>query len=207
MRSAPGPGAGRWAHGFRARTRRKNGPIADLLPDDVEQDPGPATYDFGDDRVRRGIVSHQGYWRAYGTWRPMAWRLSFVVRSAAGEILGVQELEGNDFPTLRTVDSSSFLVTPVGRCSACPGDNSPSRWRSTVGPGRSPSNRRPHMEPDHNDRDAALARLEPLIGEWVLAASFPSGSRRWTSRSGSPADSPMTADSRSGENGWLPSAA
>jgi RimJ/RimL family protein N-acetyltransferase len=30
--------------------------------------------------------------------------------SAAGEILGVQELEGNDFPALRTVDSSSFLV-------------------------------------------------------------------------------------------------
>jgi hypothetical protein len=23
-------------------------PIADLLPDDVEQDPGPASYDFGD---------------------------------------------------------------------------------------------------------------------------------------------------------------
>jgi RimJ/RimL family protein N-acetyltransferase len=86
-------------------------PIADLLPDDVEQDPGLANYDYGDPRVRRGIVSHQGYWRAYGTWRPEAWRLSFVVRSAAGEILGVQELEGNDFPTLRTVDSSSFLVT------------------------------------------------------------------------------------------------
>jgi RimJ/RimL family protein N-acetyltransferase len=35
-----------------------------------------------------------------------------VVR-AGQEILGVQELEGNDFPTLRTVDSSSFLVPPV----------------------------------------------------------------------------------------------
>jgi len=50
---------------------------------------------------------------AIGTWRPQAWRLSFVVRSAAGEILGVQELEGNEFPTLRTVDSSSFLIPPA----------------------------------------------------------------------------------------------
>jgi len=65
--------------------------LADLLPDDVEQD----------------------YWRAYGTWRPSAWRLNFVVR-AAGEIVGVQELEGNDFLTLRTVDSSSFLI-PAAR--------------------------------------------------------------------------------------------
>ncbi len=99
---------------LRPMTEADLGPIADLLPDDVEQDPGMASYDFGDARVDRGIVSHQGYWRAYGTWRPQAWRLNFVVRSAAGEILGVQELEGTDFPALRTVDSSSFLV-PAAR--------------------------------------------------------------------------------------------
>jgi RimJ/RimL family protein N-acetyltransferase len=84
-------------------------PIADLLPDDVEQD--EADYDFGELRAGRGIVSHQAYWRAYGAWRPRSWRLPFVVRSTAGEILGVQELEASDFLTLRTVDSSSFLVT------------------------------------------------------------------------------------------------
>ena len=95
---------------LRPMTEADLAPIADLLPDDVEQDPGLATYDYGDPRVGRGIVTHQGYWRAYGTWRPQAWRLSFVVCSAAGGILGVQELEGNDFPALRTVDSSSFLV-------------------------------------------------------------------------------------------------
>ena len=33
---------------------------------------------------------------------------------AGEEILGVQELEGNDFPTLRTVDTSSFLI-PAAR--------------------------------------------------------------------------------------------
>ena len=87
--------------------------IADLLPDDVEQDPAAASFDIGDPRTGRGIVSHQSYWRAYGTWRPAAWRLNFVVR-AGQEILGVQELEGNDFPTLRTVDTSSFLI-PAAR--------------------------------------------------------------------------------------------
>lgn len=86
--------------------------IADLLPDDLEQDPAATTYAIGDDRISRGIVSHQHYWKAYGTWRPGAWRLNFAV-SAAGRIIGVQELEGNDFPVLRTVDTSSFLVPAV----------------------------------------------------------------------------------------------
>ena len=64
---------------LRPMTEADLAPIADLLPDDVEQDPGLASYDFGDPRVDRGIVSHQAYWQAYGTWRPQSWRLSFVV--------------------------------------------------------------------------------------------------------------------------------
>jgi RimJ/RimL family protein N-acetyltransferase len=96
---------------LRPMTEADLAPIAGLLPDDVELDPGLASYDYGGPRVGRGIVFHQAYWRANGTWRPEAWRLSFVARTTDGEILGVQELEGNDFPTLRTVDSSSFLVT------------------------------------------------------------------------------------------------
>jgi len=95
---------------LRAMTEADLAPIADLLPDDVELDPAAQTYDVHDARTGRGMVSHQGYWQGYGTWRPGAWRLPFVVR-AAGEIVGVQELEGNDFPALRTVDSSSFLVS------------------------------------------------------------------------------------------------
>jgi hypothetical protein len=44
--------------------------ICDLLPEDVEQDPAATTYPIPDDRISRGIVSHQGYRKAYGTWEP-----------------------------------------------------------------------------------------------------------------------------------------
>jgi RimJ/RimL family protein N-acetyltransferase len=83
--------------------------LADELPEDLEQDPAATTYDVADSRVRRGIVVHQGYWKYYGSWRPEAWRLNFVVRRG-GRLIGVQELEGNDFLLLRTVDTSSYLV-------------------------------------------------------------------------------------------------
>ena len=88
--------------------------LADLLPADVEMDPAQYAYASEDPRLSRGIQAHQAYWRAYGTWCPRAWRLGFVVRSPAGEILGFQELEGNDFLSVRTVDSSSFLI-PAAR--------------------------------------------------------------------------------------------
>jgi RimJ/RimL family protein N-acetyltransferase len=86
--------------------------LADELPDDLEQDPAATAYDVADARVRRGIVVHQSYWKYYGTWRPEAWRLNFVVRQGA-TLIGVQELEGNDFLTLRTVDTSSYLTADV----------------------------------------------------------------------------------------------
>jgi hypothetical protein len=38
------------------------------------------------------------------------------------------------------------------------------------------------MEPDHTARDAALDRLEPFIGEWVMAATFPAGPAGGTGR-------------------------
>jgi len=82
--------------------------IAEALPDDVELNPAATWYDI-DARVWRGTVIHQDYWRAMGTWTPDAWRLNFVVRQG-DTLLGAQELEGNDFLTLRTVDTASFLV-------------------------------------------------------------------------------------------------
>jgi RimJ/RimL family protein N-acetyltransferase len=84
-------------------------PFADLLPDDIEQDPAATTYSGVDARVGHGVVSHQTYWKHWGTWSVDAWRLEFAVRRD-GELIGAQELEGNDFLSLRVVDSSSFLV-------------------------------------------------------------------------------------------------
>lgn len=83
--------------------------VAAVLPADVEQDPRATRYAVGDDRLSRGIVAHQSYWSGWGSWRPEAWRLPFLV-TASDQLIGVQELEGTDFVTLRTVDSSSFLI-------------------------------------------------------------------------------------------------
>ncbi|MDP8909812.1 MAG: GNAT family N-acetyltransferase [Chloroflexota bacterium] len=84
-------------------------PLAALLPDDVELNPEAPAYDVRDLHVARGIVVHQEYWRSYGTWRVEAWRLNFAVFADA-RLIGTQELEGNDFPLLRTVDTSSWLA-------------------------------------------------------------------------------------------------
>jgi RimJ/RimL family protein N-acetyltransferase len=94
---------------LRPMTEADQPALADLLPDDVELDPSATTYAVDDPRVGRGIVSHQAYWRALGTWSPAHWRLNFLV-VADGRLVGAQELEGTDFPLLRTVDTASFLV-------------------------------------------------------------------------------------------------
>jgi chromate reductase len=86
--------------------------VSDLLPDDFDLDPAATRYPAFDDRTNRGVIMHQSYWWCYGTWRPEAWYLSFVVL-ADGEIVGWQQLKGRDFPTLRTVDSASFLISQV----------------------------------------------------------------------------------------------
>jgi RimJ/RimL family protein N-acetyltransferase len=81
---------------------------AELLPPDVELNPSAPAYDL-DTSTSRGVVLHQEYWRYYGTWSVEAWRLTFAVRRGS-DLLGLQELEGNDFVRLRTVDTSSWLV-------------------------------------------------------------------------------------------------
>jgi RimJ/RimL family protein N-acetyltransferase len=85
--------------------------VVRVLPADVELNPHATTYDV-DEPTRRAVVVHQEYWRSYGTWTPQAWRFHLAVRRG-GRLLGLQELEGNDFPTLRTVDTSSWLVQDV----------------------------------------------------------------------------------------------
>jgi RimJ/RimL family protein N-acetyltransferase len=94
---------------LRPMTESDQSALAELLPDDVELDPSATTYPGQDPRTSRGTVLQQSYWKNYGTWSADAWRLNFVV-FRRGELIGAQELEGNDFARLRTLDSSSFLA-------------------------------------------------------------------------------------------------
>jgi RimJ/RimL family protein N-acetyltransferase len=94
---------------LRHLTEADLGSLAAVLPDDAEQDPSLTSYPGLDRDRNRGVAVHQEYWRARGNWRPESWALSFgVLRD--GELVGYQGLEGDDFPALRTVDSSSFLA-------------------------------------------------------------------------------------------------
>lgn len=86
--------------------------MAALLPDDAELDPAATTYPGLDAARERGVIVHQGYWASRGTWKPGSWALSFGVFHE-GSLIGSQGLEGEDFPVLRTVDSSSFLAPAV----------------------------------------------------------------------------------------------
>src|SRR5260221_12847152 len=86
--------------------------VSDLLPVDLELDPAATRYGLSDERISRGSITHQGYWKAYGAWQPSAWRLGLVV-SAAGGVFGFQELQGNAVPRLRTGHTSCFLIAPA----------------------------------------------------------------------------------------------
>jgi RimJ/RimL family protein N-acetyltransferase len=85
--------------------------VVEVLPADLELNPHATRFDVPED-LHRAVVVHMEYWRSYGTWRPDAWRFHLAVRRD-GQLLGLQELEGNDFPILRTVDTSSWLVAAV----------------------------------------------------------------------------------------------
>lgn len=87
-------------------------PLADLLPDDVEKDPEATRFQVADERTARGMIGHQRYWKAWGTWHPDAWELPFAVRHE-DRLVGTQWLEATQFRTLRTVDSNSLLVPGV----------------------------------------------------------------------------------------------
>jgi RimJ/RimL family protein N-acetyltransferase len=85
-------------------------PLAELLPDDVDQNPALPSFGGRSVRSTRGTTLCQTYWHSVGTWRAESWNLQFVVR-AGGEPVGVQSLEADDFAARRTADSSSWLAT------------------------------------------------------------------------------------------------
>ena len=83
--------------------------LSAILPDDLDHDPHVERFvGLDGDRDRRRLMV-QGIWRARGTWSPSKWCLDLAVEHG-GRLVGVQALEGDDFVTLRTVDSYSWLV-------------------------------------------------------------------------------------------------
>ncbi|MEO7261154.1 MAG: GNAT family protein [Jatrophihabitantaceae bacterium] len=97
---------------LRPMTEADQLPLAELLPHDLELNPAATRYPGLDEATGRRVIGFQSYWKSYGTWRPQGWRLPFCVR-VGGELVGVQELEAEDFPLLRTVDSASYLAPVV----------------------------------------------------------------------------------------------
>jgi RimJ/RimL family protein N-acetyltransferase len=88
------------------------GHLADTLPDDYDHDPRAQMFDWLSLRANRARLVHQEYWRSLGTWSPGSWYLTMAVE-VQDAVVGVQSLEGEEFPTLRTVDSGSWLVRSV----------------------------------------------------------------------------------------------
>lgn len=88
------------------------GALSSAMPDDLEMDPANerfATLPPDADR-RRQLVGE--IWKHRGTWSPDSWCLDLAVE-VDGRVVGVQALEGERFPQLRTVDSFSWLSSEV----------------------------------------------------------------------------------------------
>lgn len=86
--------------------------LCEILPDDVGHDPRLAMFPSQSFAENERRLLCMGYWKALGTWDPEAWVLHLAV-CVAGEVVGVQTLEADNFPVLRTVDSASWLVPAV----------------------------------------------------------------------------------------------
>jgi RimJ/RimL family protein N-acetyltransferase len=86
--------------------------LQSVIPDDLEMNPANATFptlSVEDDR-RRQLVCDM--WKHRGTWSVDNWCLDLAVE-VDGHVVGVQALEGEQFPQLKTVDSYSWLASGV----------------------------------------------------------------------------------------------
>jgi RimJ/RimL family protein N-acetyltransferase len=83
--------------------------VAGTLSGEVSGDPNLPRFESLDQPTRAEVAARQSYWQSVGNWSVDNWRLDFVVVSGE-RIVGVQSLEGEDFPVLRTVDSASHLA-------------------------------------------------------------------------------------------------
>jgi RimJ/RimL family protein N-acetyltransferase len=83
-----------------------------VLPDDLEHDPRSERFPALSDATDRRRMVAADVWKHRGTWSPASWCLDLAVE-VDGEPVGLQALEGEAFPTLRTVDSFSWLAAHV----------------------------------------------------------------------------------------------
>jgi RimJ/RimL family protein N-acetyltransferase len=86
--------------------------LASIQPEDYEHDPHAEMLPGLGLAQNRERLVYQDYWRALGTWSPSSWSLPMVVEHG-GTVVGMQSLEAENFPALRTVDSGSWLVPAV----------------------------------------------------------------------------------------------
>lgn len=86
--------------------------LAAIQPDDYELDPRAELLPQLSLAENRRRLVYQGYWRTQGTWSPSSWDLGLAVEYE-GAVVGVQSLEAEQFPAVRTVDSGSWLVPAV----------------------------------------------------------------------------------------------
>lgn len=84
-------------------------PLLATLPADLDLDPANEHFpSLAPDADRRRQVCAE-IWKHRGTWSPSSWVLDLAVE-LDGEVVGLQGLEGEQFPLLRTVDSYSWLA-------------------------------------------------------------------------------------------------
>lgn len=86
--------------------------MVENLADDVGQDPTSPRYPGLGRQHGHAVAAYQMYWRSLGTWTGVSWRLPWVV-VADGDVVGVQDLEAEDFTTRGEIDSSSHLRPDV----------------------------------------------------------------------------------------------
>jgi RimJ/RimL family protein N-acetyltransferase len=88
--------------------------LLQILPDDAEHDPSSVMLEGLDLEANRRRLFLQSYWNSRASWSVDHWWIMFLV-ARGGEVVGVQALEADHFPVIRTVDSFSWLdVTARG---------------------------------------------------------------------------------------------
>jgi RimJ/RimL family protein N-acetyltransferase len=86
--------------------------LESLVPDDLEMNPANERFATlpPDIDKRRQLVMEM--WKHRGTWSPDSWCLDLAVE-VDGRVVGVQAVEAEQFPLLKTVDSFSWLSADV----------------------------------------------------------------------------------------------